>query len=36
MKLKTRLIISFCTVIFMPIFLMSIALWGLYVLQTKI
>ncbi len=36
MKLKTRLIISFCTVIFMPIFLMSMALWGLYVLQTKI
>ncbi len=36
MKLKTRLIFAFCTVILMPIFLMCMALWGLYILQTRV
>ena len=35
MKLRTRLIVSFCIIIFVPVLLMGIALWGFGQFQMK-
>ena len=35
MKLRTRLIVSFCIIIFVPVLLMGIALWGFGQFQTR-
>lgn len=35
MKLKTRLIVAFCTIIILPIALACTVLWGFYMIETK-
>lgn len=36
MRLKTRLIVAFCTIIILPIALACGVLWGVYLLETKV
>ncbi len=36
MKLKSRLIVAFCTIIILPIALTCTALWGFYTLETRL
>lgn len=35
MKIKTKLIVSFCIIIFVPLFLAAIAIWGFYHIQAR-